>query len=144
MRYQRKSSVECAPMNDETILYDPGTVRFCLLNGTAAYLWERLETPRSADELLGDITHGYVDVDPGTARHDVQAVLTELVQLAFVASNVEAERPGSNPTAPDGPDDESGGEQRSAYGQPTIRVMDESEVLAAFQVTSAGITWWMM
>jgi hypothetical protein len=140
MRYQRKSSVECAPMNDETILYDPGTVRFCLLNGTAAYLWERLETPRSADELLGDITHGYVDVDPGTARHDVQAVLTELVQLAFVASDPEAERS----PASDGPDDESRGQQRSVYGQPTIRVMDESEILAAFQTTSAGITWWVM
>jgi hypothetical protein len=144
MRYQRKSSVECAPMNDETILYDPGTVRFCVLNGTAAYLWERLETPRSADELLGDIAHGYVDVDPGTARHDVQAVLTELVQLAFVASDVEAERQGSNPTASDRPDDLARGELRSAYGQPTIRVMDESEVLAAFQTTSAGITWWVM
>ena len=144
MRYQRKSSVECAPMNDETILYDPGTVRFCLLNGTAAYLWERLEAPRSADELLSEIARGYLDVDPGTARQDVQAVLTELVELAFVASDLEPEPPGSASAASGGADHAAHLEQRPAYGQPSIRVMDESEVLAAFQVTSAGVTWWVM
>lgn len=28
------------------------------------------------------------------------------------------------------------------YRQPTIRVLDESEVLAALQMTSAASTWW--
>ena len=32
----------------------------------------------------------------------------------------------------------------SAYQKPSIRVMDEKEVLSAFQVTVAGITWWAM
>jgi hypothetical protein len=31
-----------------------------------------------------------------------------------------------------------------AYQKPTIRVMDEKEVLSAFQVTVAAISWWMM
>jgi hypothetical protein len=31
-----------------------------------------------------------------------------------------------------------------AYQKPTIRVMDEKEVLSAFQVTVAAITWWVM
>ena len=30
------------------------------------------------------------------------------------------------------------------YETPSIRVMDEQEVLSAFQVTVAGITWWVM
>jgi hypothetical protein len=30
------------------------------------------------------------------------------------------------------------------YEPPRIRVMDESEVLKAFQVTSAGVSWWVM
>jgi hypothetical protein len=30
-----------------------------------------------------------------------------------------------------------------AYQKPDIRVMDEKEVLSAFQVTVAGITWWV-
>lgn len=31
-----------------------------------------------------------------------------------------------------------------AYETPSIRVMDEQEVLSAFQVTVAAITWWGM
>ena len=30
-----------------------------------------------------------------------------------------------------------------AYQKPSIRVMDEKEVLSAFQVTVAGTTWWV-
>jgi hypothetical protein len=30
------------------------------------------------------------------------------------------------------------------YQKPSIRIMDEKEVLSAFQVTVAGTTWWMM
>jgi hypothetical protein len=30
------------------------------------------------------------------------------------------------------------------YETPSIRVMDESEVLSAFQVTVAGLSWWTM
>jgi hypothetical protein len=31
-----------------------------------------------------------------------------------------------------------------AYQKPTIRMMDEKEVLSAFQVTVAATTWWVM
>jgi hypothetical protein len=31
-----------------------------------------------------------------------------------------------------------------AYQKPAIRVMDEKEVLSAFQVTVAAVTWWVM
>ena len=31
-----------------------------------------------------------------------------------------------------------------AYQPPSITVMDESEVLKSFQITSAGISWWIM
>jgi hypothetical protein len=30
------------------------------------------------------------------------------------------------------------------YQKPSIRVMDEKEVLSAFQVTVAGVSWWGM
>jgi len=33
-------------------------------------------------------------------------------------------------------------ESRRRYQKPTIKVMDESEMLAAFQITSAGASWW--
>ena len=33
--------------------------------------------------------------------------------------------------------------QLPGYQKPNIRVMDEREVLSAFQVTVAGISWWV-
>lgn len=30
------------------------------------------------------------------------------------------------------------------YEAPSIRVMDEKEVLSAFQVTVAAVSWWVM
>jgi hypothetical protein len=33
---------------------------------------------------------------------------------------------------------------RPAYETPRVTVMDEADVLKAFQFTSAGITWWVM
>jgi len=35
------------------------------------------------------------------------------------------------------------GESRPEYQRPELRVMDESEILKAFQITSAGVTWWV-
>jgi hypothetical protein len=33
---------------------------------------------------------------------------------------------------------------RPVYQAPRIRVLDEKDVLSAFQVTVAGISWWVM
>jgi len=32
----------------------------------------------------------------------------------------------------------------AVYQRPAIRVLDEKEVLSAFQVTVAAVTWWVM
>jgi hypothetical protein len=34
--------------------------------------------------------------------------------------------------------------EKPAYVPPVIRALDEDEVLKTFQVTSAGISWWVM
>jgi hypothetical protein len=47
-------------------------------------------------------------------------------------NNVNREIPSGEPTG------------LPAYQKPSIRVMDEKEVLSAFQVTVAAITWWVM
>jgi|GEM_PF-6665844 len=37
-----------------------------------------------------------------------------------------------------------GANDRPRYSPPTIRPMNQDEVLEAFQVTSASISWWTM
>lgn len=34
--------------------------------------------------------------------------------------------------------------EQPVYETPRVTVMDEAEVLKAFQFTSAGISWWVM
>jgi hypothetical protein len=35
-------------------------------------------------------------------------------------------------------------DERPAYQTPAIRVLEEKDVLSAFQVTVAAMTWWVM
>jgi hypothetical protein len=37
---------------------------------------------------------------------------------------------------------EQGSASKRKYQKPVVKVMDESEMLAAFQITSAGASWW--
>lgn len=140
MKYQRNASVESAPLTDETLLYEPKSVKFCALNETGAYLWERLATPRSASELLDDLRARYSVENRALVQQELQGFLDEFVRLSFVAMD-PAPNGHAASVANGHPEASPSG---APYASPRIRVMDESEVLTAFQVTSAGITWWMM
>lgn len=41
-------------------------------------------------------------------------------------------------------EDRSAAQPGRAYEAPKVTVMSETEVLRAFQITSAGISWWVM
>ncbi len=84
MRYQRNPAVESAPMQQEVILFEPAANAFCLLNGTAAFLWERLERPATADELAEALCGHYQGVDTARASADVEKALAEFSRLAVV------------------------------------------------------------
>jgi len=135
MQYMRRHGIEFAEMDQEVLLYDPANVKFCALNSTAGFVWDRLATAPSFDALVAGMSRTFV-VSPEAARHDVQDVLRQLIDLSFV----EAQQG-------DGPESltpVNAGDARRSYVAPHVRQMDEMEVLSEFQVTSAGITWWMM
>ncbi|MGE3525914.1 MAG: PqqD family protein [Gemmatimonadales bacterium] len=71
-------------MQQETILFDPGSNRFCLLNGTAAFLWEKLGEPATVDQLSAHVCQAYEGVDKTTASKDVTKALEELSALAII------------------------------------------------------------
>jgi len=85
-RYRRAEGVESAPMHQETILFDPGTKRFCLLNRTAALLWEHLGEPATAEQVSAEICRAFTGADTAAVQQDVQAVLRELTDLALVVA----------------------------------------------------------
>lgn len=84
--YRRASSVEAAPMHDETILYNAETKGFCVLNPSAALVWNTLEHPQTVDLLAEQLCRAFQGVTAEQARRDVEAVLTEFTSLSLVES----------------------------------------------------------
>ena len=82
--YRRNAAVETAPMEGETLLYHSSTKTYCKLNGTAAFLWDALAEPQTIEELAGGICDSYDSVDQEHAVADVEAAISELLELSFV------------------------------------------------------------
>ena len=77
--------IEASAMKAESLLFDPGSNKFCLLNETAAFLWERLEQPATADQLAAAVCERFSGVVPSEAENDVQELLRRLDELALIA-----------------------------------------------------------
>jgi Coenzyme PQQ synthesis protein D (PqqD) len=86
--------MEMAPLQDETILFDPQKNQFCLLNRTASFIWNQLATPTSSYELGAKICQGFSGVALDSAVRDADRVLLEMRSLNFV---VEEPVPGDQP-----------------------------------------------
>ena len=76
--FVRNPKVEMAPMKDETVLFNPTNSKFCVLNATAAYIWQSLEHPKTAQEIADAVVNHFANVNLGQAEQDVKCALTEL------------------------------------------------------------------
>lgn len=85
--YVQAPNIEVAPMHGETVLFNPDTNKFCLLNRTAAFVWTMLAKPASADAMAREICDKYDGADPSAVRKDVEAVLTHMQSMKFVVPN---------------------------------------------------------
>ena len=71
-------------MKDETVLFNPTNSKFCVLNATAAYIWQSLEHPKTAQEIGEAITKHFAEVDMQQAEKDVLQTLTDLRDIDCV------------------------------------------------------------
>ena len=76
--YSRNANVEAAPMKDETILFNPLNNKFCVLNATAAFIWQALEQPQAAEQIAAGLTNHFANVGMEQAQRDVESALAEL------------------------------------------------------------------
>ena len=86
--YIRDTAVVARRIGDETVLVpvrqNVGDLEsIYTLNGVAAMLWERLETPQTAEELVAALADEF-DVSPPAAAPDVWAFLAEMAELHLV------------------------------------------------------------
>lgn len=141
MIYERRATVESAPMKGETILFDPSSVKFCTLNQSAAFVWERLAAPRSVRDLLVDLGGVYGIDDCSTIEQQLRELLDEFVGLSLVTASAD---PDGNVSGRPAAYRAAGSRGAySPYERPRITVLNEAEILASFQVTTAGMTWWI-
>lgn len=143
--YARSSSIEMAPLQDETILFDPGQNRFCVLNRTATFIWNRLATSQTTEALAAELCESFSEIVMETALLDAKRTLELLMSLKFTVDGLAEpgnERPGKN--NPTGLSVSSGSSDLPAYESPRITAMNEDEVLSVFQVPVVAMTWWGM
>lgn len=141
--YARNSAVEMAPLQDETILLDPGQNRFCVLNRTATFIWNQLARTLTTEALAAEICGNFSGIVMETALSDADRTLRLLVSLKLVVD--ESGEPGNDcdeTTSPPSIATGSGHSDLPAYEPPHITAMNENEVLSAFQVPVVATTWW--
>ena len=82
--FTQAPNVEVAPMHGETVLFNPDSNKFCLLNPTAALVWSMLEKPVTADTMAAEICSRYGNAEPTKVLQDVQEVIGRMQELNFV------------------------------------------------------------
>lgn len=71
-------------MRDESILYVPASESYCVLNRSAAVLWEALSAPATEDELATALVGQFAGASMESALSDVRTTLDEMTELALV------------------------------------------------------------
>ena len=72
-------------MEGESILFDPASKQFCLLNGTAAFVWEQLASPATVEHISRQLCSHFDSPEPARVEQDVRAVLERFVELALIS-----------------------------------------------------------
>lgn len=133
------AGLEAAPLQDGSVLFDPKTGKFIMLNRSAALLWSQLSTPRTEDDLFGLL--GTAFPDAAIPRQHVTEALDQLQRMGIVsAGGADAAAPAVGGSLPEKK------EGAAAYEPPSLRVLGEDELLNIFQMTAAEISvaacWW--
>jgi PqqD family protein of HPr-rel-A system len=73
----RRETALSRRLGDDTVVLDPDSGAAVSLNATGSRLWERLEVPRTTDELAAVLVDEW-QLTPAQARTDVSAFLASL------------------------------------------------------------------
>jgi Coenzyme PQQ synthesis protein D (PqqD) len=83
----RNPVVDAALMKNECVLFQPQTNQFCLLNGTATFIWNQLEQPYTVSELAQTLCDHFDGVSSTEAMQDVEQAVNELLSLNCLTSS---------------------------------------------------------
>ena len=84
--FQQRAGIEIAPLQGETILFHPESNRFCILNRTSSFIWERLRAPAPTEEIARELAINFDGVSANEALNDVSNTIAELLALDLIVS----------------------------------------------------------
>ena len=140
--YRRCPTIEMAPLQDETILFDPQKNQFCLLNRTAAFLWNQLATPASPHALGVKLCENVSAVTLEDAVRDANSALQEMRSLNVVVEESQPVSEQENKAAAAPQTITGQATQLPVYEPPRLTVMDDKQVMSVFQVPVVAGSWW--
>ena len=82
--FQQNTAVETAPLQQQAILFHPQSNRFCILNRTSSFIWNRLRSPMSLGQIADERSAAFGGVTREAALKDVTEALGTLVELDLV------------------------------------------------------------
>jgi coenzyme PQQ synthesis protein D (PqqD) len=84
-KLSRNPVVDFTPMKNESVLFQPRTNQFCLLNATATFIWSEIEQPRTVSELANTLCNHFHGVSFAEAVRDVEQMVDQLSSLGCLA-----------------------------------------------------------
>jgi hypothetical protein len=83
----RNPAADFAPMKNESVVFQSKTNTFCMLNGTATFIWNQLEQPRTVSELADMLCQQFDGVSLAEAARDVEQAVQQLLSLECLSSS---------------------------------------------------------
>jgi hypothetical protein len=137
------AGLETAPLANGVVVYNLKTSKFIMLNRSANRVWSALGKPLSEQGLVDMLRQAYPEVDAPAAHQAVNETLTELQRHELIVSRVDGE--GAAAAGPNGGAG-SAADVKDDYAPPSVKVLDEDDLLKVFQMTAAEISvaqcWW--
>jgi Coenzyme PQQ synthesis protein D (PqqD) len=135
------AGLETAPLADGCVVYNLKTGKFVMLNRSANRIWGALTRPLAEQDLADVLRASYAGLDAPSAAKAVSQALVELQRHELVA-----ERGGDAAVARPQGEPGKAVEADGAYAPPSVKLLDEEDLLKVFQITAAEISvascWW--
>jgi hypothetical protein len=81
---RRNPKVEEAPLQGELMLFDSAASKFFVLNRTMAFVWRHCDGTHTFPQVVERLQHEFADVEPVSARAELEKALEDLVSLGLV------------------------------------------------------------
>ena len=79
-------TIATRPSDEQVVAMDVNTARYFGLEGTAAHVWDLLESPSTLDEVAASLPEA-CDIDEPTCRAQAEAFLADMTVMRLIVAS---------------------------------------------------------